>query len=158
LAPAIAELETSRIAQVFELGFGHENLIPLWVGEGDLPTPAFICDAATAAMRAGKTLYTQNRGIPELRQAIADYTNGLYGTDTGPERAIVTSSGMNGIILALQAILTPGDLSPVSHPGISRVCSAFEPVWLGGATGWGAEPPNSSSVPSRCISGALSLA
>jgi aspartate/methionine/tyrosine aminotransferase len=128
LAPAIEALETSRIAQVFELGFGRENLIPLWVGEGDLPTPAFICDAATAAMRAGKTFYTQKRGIPELRQAIADYTNGLYGTDIGPVRAIVTSSGMNGIIMALQAILSPGDNVAVVSPVWPNIVSAIRIV------------------------------
>jgi predicted RecB family nuclease len=50
------------------------------------------------------------------------------------------------------------DLSPVSHPGISRVRSAFEPVWLGGATGRGVEPPASSSAPSRCVARALCLA
>jgi aspartate aminotransferase len=128
LAPAIEALEISRIAQVFELGFGRENLIPLWVGEGDLPTPAFICDAATAAMRAGKTFYTQKRGIPELREAIADYTNGLYGTDIGSVRTIVTSSGMNGIIMALQAILSPGDNVVVVSPVWPNIVSAIRIV------------------------------
>jgi aspartate/methionine/tyrosine aminotransferase len=128
LAPAIEALEISRIAQVFELGFGRENLIPLWVGEGDLPTPAFICDAATAAMQAGKTYYTQKRGIPELRQAIADYTNGLYGTAAEAERFIVTSSGMNGIMMALQAILTPGDNVVVVSPVWPNIVSSIRIV------------------------------
>ncbi len=128
LAPAVDQLETSRIAQVFELGFGRDNLIPLWVGEGDLPTPAFICDAATAAMRAGKTFYTHKRGIPELRQAIADYSNGLYGTDIGAARTVVTSSGMNGIMLALQAILAPGDNVVVVSPVWPNIVSAIRIV------------------------------
>ncbi len=128
LAPAIDELEISRIAQVFELGFGRENLLSLWVGEGDLPTPAFICDAATAAMAAGKTYYTQKCGIPELRQAIAEYTDGLYGTDTGAERVIVTSSGMNGIMLALQAILAPGDNVVVVSPVWPNIVSSIRIV------------------------------
>jgi len=51
-----------------------------------------------------------------------------------------------------------GDLSPFSHPSIDRVRSSFEPVWLGGATGWGAKPPNERSAPSRCIVGSLSVA
>ena len=128
LAPAVDRLETSRIAQVFELGFGRDNLIPLWVGEGDLPTPVFICDAATAALRAGKTFYTHKRGIPELRQAIADYSNGLYGTDMGAARTIVTSSGMNGIMLTLQAILTPGDNVVVVSPVWPNIVSAIRIV------------------------------
>ncbi len=128
LAPAIEELEISRIAQVFEMGFGREKLIPLWVGEGDLPTPAFICDAATAAMRAGKTFYTQKCGIPELRQTIADYTNGLYGTDVAAERTVVTSSGMNGIMLVLQGILSPGDNVVVVSPVWPNIVSAIRIV------------------------------
>jgi len=50
------------------------------------------------------------------------------------------------------------DLSPEAHPNGWRVRSSFEPNWLGGATGRGAEPQDSSSVPSRCIPGALSFA
>ena len=56
------------------------------------------------------------------------------------------------------AAATGGDLSPNFHPGISRVRSSFEPVWLGGATGRGAEPHSERSAPSRCTSEALSLA
>src|SRR6266571_1406899 len=52
----------------------------------------------------------------------------------------------------------PFDLSPFFHPAMSRVPASFEPVWLGDATGRGAEPPGSSSAPARCIRGALSLA
>ena len=57
-APIRAEidaLETSRIQQIFEMGLGREGLIPLWVGEGDEPTPAFICDAATRAMETASS-------------------------------------------------------------------------------------------------------
>ena len=50
------------------------------------------------------------------------------------------------------------EVSPKLHPATDRTHWLFEPVWLGDATGWGAEPPVSSSVPSRCISDAMSLA
>jgi hypothetical protein len=50
------------------------------------------------------------------------------------------------------------DLSPFFHPAMSRALVSFEPVWLGDATGRGAEPPGSSSAPARCVRGALSLA
>jgi len=50
------------------------------------------------------------------------------------------------------------DLSPFFHPVGRRARSSFEPAWLGGATGWGAEPRSSSSDPSRCIPDALSFA
>lgn len=126
LRPEIEALETSGIAQVFELGFGRDDIIPLWVGEGDLPTPAFICDAATQAMAEGKTFYTHKRGIPELREAIADYTRGLYGARLEAGRVTVTSSGMNGIMLVMQAILPPGDNVVVVTPVWPNIMSAIQ--------------------------------
>lgn len=126
LRPEIEALETSGIAQVFELGFGRDDIIPLWVGEGDLPTPAFICDAATQAMAEGKTFYTHKRGIPELREALADYTRGLYGTRLEAGRVTVTSSGMNGIMLVMQAILPPGDNVVVVTPVWPNIMSAIQ--------------------------------
>ncbi len=51
----------------------REGLLPLWAGEGDLPTPDFINRAASEALLGGETFYTWQRGIPELRQALARY-------------------------------------------------------------------------------------
>jgi hypothetical protein len=55
-------------------------------------------------------------------------------------------------------VLELDDLSPFFHPAMSRALVSFEPVWLGDATGRGAEPPGSSSAPARCIREALSWA
>ncbi len=128
IRPEIARLETSGIAQVFELGFGRDDIVPLWVGEGDLPTPAFICEAASRAMREGKTFYPPKRGIPELRAALAGYTGRLYGREVEAERISVTSSGMNGIMLVLQAILPPGDNVVVVTPVWPNIMSAIRIV------------------------------
>ncbi len=126
LRPEIQSIETSGIAQVFELGFGRDKLIPLWVGEGDLPTPAFICDAASAALRAGETFYAQKRGLPELREAIADYGNRLYGTALEAARISVTGSGMNAIMMTLQAMVRPGDRVAVVTPVWPNILSAIQ--------------------------------
>ncbi|MBV9833464.1 MAG: hypothetical protein JO055_03595, partial [Alphaproteobacteria bacterium] len=75
----VAAMPTSRIGDVASLGRGDPDVIPLWFGEGDLVTPSFIMDAAEKAMRAGRTFYTWQRGIPELRAAIAKYQSELYG-------------------------------------------------------------------------------
>ena len=56
------------------MGFDIPDVIGMWVGQGDLPTPRFICDAAAQAMAAGDTFYTHKRGIPELRQAASTIT------------------------------------------------------------------------------------
>ncbi len=65
---------------------------------------------------------------------------------------------MDRAFLAFVNLRNASDLSPFFHPAISRVCSLFEPIRLGGATGRGAEPASGRSVPSRCIAGTLSLA
>jgi aspartate aminotransferase len=104
--------------------FGDPDVVPLWFGEGDLPTPAFICEAAAEAMRRGETFYTFKRGIPQLRAALARYLTGLYAKPVESERVAVTSSGMNAIMLVAQAIVDPGDnvvvISPV-WPNINAV-------------------------------------
>ena len=71
LRPEIESPETSKIAEIFTLDFALADLTALWVGEGDLPTPDFISDAAIASLKAGDTFYTAKRGIPALRQAIS---------------------------------------------------------------------------------------
>ncbi len=121
IRPEIAAIEESKIAQVWRLGFTVPDVIGLWVGESDLPTPSFICDAAADALRAGRTFYTHKRGLPELRQAIIDYTAGLYGVRLADDQVSVTSSGMNAIMLTMQAVVGPGD----------NVVSAT-PVWPNG--------------------------
>lgn len=132
IRPEIERLETSGIAQLFDLGLGRENIIPLWVGESDLPTPDFICDAASAAMKAGKTFYADKLGIPEVRQALADYSNHLYGTDIDPDRVTMTTSGMTGMVLIMQAILPPGDNVVVVTPVWPNIMSAIQ--IMGGIT------------------------
>ena len=61
---AIRDLSASRIAEISALGMGDPAVIPLWYGEGDLPTPGFIADAASAALQAGHTFYTYKAGLP----------------------------------------------------------------------------------------------
>src|SRR5207244_4855063 len=83
---AIRDLPASRIAEISALGMGDPAVIPLWYGEGDLPTPDFISAAATAALDAGHTFYTYKAGLPELRSAIADYLTGLHQRPVAADR------------------------------------------------------------------------
>lgn len=106
----------SGIVEIFNYGRGRPGLIPLWVGEGDLPTPPFICEAAYRSMLAGETFYTYQRGIPELRQALAAYHERLYGRPFDAENFFVTASGMQAIQLVIQAIAGPGDEVVVPTP------------------------------------------
>ena len=109
LRPRIAGLPASKIREVSDAGVGRADLIPLWFGEPDVPTPDFICQAASRALEAGDTYYQPNAGIPELRAALADYMNRLYGTAFGPGNVIVSASAMNALMLVMQALVDPDD-------------------------------------------------
>ncbi|TPJ82990.1 pyridoxal phosphate-dependent aminotransferase [Mesorhizobium sp. B2-6-2] len=99
----------SGIVAVVNHGRLREGLIPLWAGEGDLPTPAFISDAAVKGLADGETFYTWQKGIPELRQALARYYARHFGKTFAEEEFIVTGSGMHAIQLAIDAIAGSGD-------------------------------------------------
>ncbi|UDL92200.1 pyridoxal phosphate-dependent aminotransferase [Mesorhizobium sp. PAMC28654] len=99
----------SGIVAVVNHGRLREGLIPLWAGEGDLPTPAFISDAAARGLAGGETFYTWQKGIPDLRQALARYYARHFGKTFPEEEFIVTGSGMHAIQLALDALAGAGD-------------------------------------------------
>jgi aspartate/methionine/tyrosine aminotransferase len=107
----------SGIMQAINHGFGRQGLIPLWAGEGHLPTPDFICNAAIASLQAGETFYTWQRGLPELRQALAAYHERFWPGPFSPERFFVTGGGMQAIQTALQLLLEPGDEVIMPSPG-----------------------------------------
>ncbi len=107
-AGALAVPESGIVA-VINHARGRDGLIPLWAGEGDLPTPSFIADATAQSLKAGETFYTWQRGIPELRSALASYTERLYGRPTSPERIFVTGSGMHAIQTVVSALVGEGD-------------------------------------------------
>ncbi|MGN6550599.1 MAG: pyridoxal phosphate-dependent aminotransferase [Pararhizobium sp.] len=109
LSPRARNAPESGIVAVVNHGRLKEGLIPLWAGEGDLPTAGFIAEAASAALKAGETFYTWQRGIPELREALSRYNSGLYGTAVPKEAVFVTGSGMQAIKLAVEAVTEPGD-------------------------------------------------
>ncbi|HEV2678230.1 MAG TPA: pyridoxal phosphate-dependent aminotransferase [Aliidongia sp.] len=124
--PRIQNLQASLIAEVAVLGMGDPEVLPLWFGEGDLPTPRFITEAASRALEAGETFYTFERGIPPLRQALADYETGLHARPVAPERVVITNSGMQAIMLTVQALVDPGDNILVVSPVWPNVRAAIE--------------------------------
>lgn len=115
----------SGIVEVFNYGRGRQGLIPLWVGEGDLPTPPFISDAAARSLRAGETFYTYQRGIPELRAALARYHQRLYPGGFTPERFFVTGGGMQAIQIAVRMVSGAGDEVLVPTPAWPNIAAAI---------------------------------
>jgi aspartate/methionine/tyrosine aminotransferase len=124
LRPAARDAPLSGILEVFNYGREREGLIPLWAGEGDLPTPAFICEAATRALAAGETFYTWQRGIPPLREALARYHATLYGRAFSPEEFFVTGSGMQAIQIALAMTAGNGDEVVIPTPAWPNAAAA----------------------------------
>jgi aspartate/methionine/tyrosine aminotransferase len=105
---------------------GLEGVIPLWAGEGDSPTPQFICDAAVGGLKAGQTFYTYQRGIPELRQAIADYYGRHFDKALSSDHVYVVGSGMQAIKLSIEAVVGPGDEAVFLTPAWPNFAGALE--------------------------------
>ena len=122
----IEAMADSPILEVWRMGFKVQGVIALWAGEPDLPTPRFICDAATEALNAGQTFYTHNRGIPELRDAIGRYLKKLYGAAPPDDRIAVTTAGMNAVQIVCQALLGAGSEAVVLTPAWPNVTRAMQ--------------------------------
>lgn len=122
----IETLEDSPIVEVFREGFHLPDLIAMWAGEADVPTPKFICDAATKALYEGRTFYTPNRGIPALRESLIGYHRGLYGIDIPDSRIALTPSGMNAVILVAQALVQAGDNTVSITPSWPNIMRAMQ--------------------------------
>jgi aspartate/methionine/tyrosine aminotransferase len=115
---AIRQLPASRIREVANAGLGRDDVLAFWFGEGDQPTPAVIRDAAAESLARGETFYSHNLGLAELREALAGYMSALHGSIgfIGPERIAVTSSGVNALMIAMQALADAGDEVVVVTP------------------------------------------
>jgi len=116
LRPEAQQAPTSGIVDVFSYGRGRPGIIPLWVGEGDLVTPSFICEAAARSLKDGETFYTYQCGIPELRQAIARYHEKVYRKAFDPESFFVTSGGMPAMQIAFRMVCGTGDEVVIPTP------------------------------------------
>jgi aspartate/methionine/tyrosine aminotransferase len=116
LRPEARNAPESGIVEVVNHGRLKPGLIPLWVGEGDLPTPDFIVRAANRSLADGETFYTWQRGIPELREALARYHTALYGQPLSSDRFFVTGSGMQSVQIAVRLVAGPGDELVIPTP------------------------------------------
>lgn len=105
----IAKLQASKIRLVANAAMGRDDVLPFWFGESDQPTPDFITEAAVTALRAHRSFYTHTMGSPWLRESISAYLRRLHGRAFDPAAIAVTSAGVSALMVAMQAILDPGD-------------------------------------------------
>jgi len=128
----------SGIRTVFDMAKKLEaegkKIIHLEIGRPDFDTPAHIVEAAVEALRAGKHHYSQNAGIPELRQAITDKYAEEYRLQYSPETDIVVTNGVaEGVYVAIHALLNPGDQILIPDPrwvnyDVDAMSNDVEPV------------------------------
>jgi len=106
--PEVRTLSESRIRLVANAAMGREDVLPFWFGEPDGVTPSAIREAAKHSLDAGDTFYGPTLGLPALRESLAGYLSRLHRS-VDVARIAITNSGVNGLMLACQAILSPGD-------------------------------------------------
>lgn len=111
-------IKPSGIRKFFDLASQMEGVISLGVGEPDFTTPWAIREAAIYSIEKGRTFYTANRGLIELREEICKYYQRRFHVSYDPEKeCIVTVGGSEGIDIAIRSIIDPGDEMIVLDPG-----------------------------------------
>jgi aminotransferase len=136
IARHVGALPKSGIRDFFEIVSKMRDVISLGIGEPDFDTPWHIREAAIYALEKGKTHYTSNMGLLELRRAVSAYVEAHYTVGYRPEDEVLVTVGVSEAIdLALRALINPGDKvlyhEPcyVSyHPGIALAHGVAIPV------------------------------
>lgn len=117
LSKKIVAIEPSGIRKFFDVVNEMEDAISLGVGEPDFDTPWRIREEGIYSLERGRTFYTSNAGLKELKDEIAKYQKRKIGVSYNPDKeVIVTVGGSEGIDIALRAMLDPGDEVLIPQP------------------------------------------
>ena len=107
--PVLHALTANPGVELMTYASGKQDMITMGQGEGDVPTPDFIVDAVTQALKDGKTFYGPTLGMEGLRQSLSNYYGRIYDMDIPSDRIFVTQSGSTAMHLSLAALLDKGD-------------------------------------------------
>jgi len=121
----VLTLEQNGITRLALPRMDDPSVNALWFGEGDVPTPAFIRDAAINALNDGQTFYAHTRGHPRLRIAIQQYLQRLYNVDIDESRITVPGASMSAINIAAQSALTAADHAVIIGPAWPNIGLAY---------------------------------
>jgi aminotransferase len=111
------DIPPSGIRRFFDLVMAMDNVISLGVGEPDFDTPWSISQAGISSIEKGMTMYTSNRGLPELRDLLSKDLQKRYGISYAPETEIIATTGVSeGLDVAVRAVVNPGDEVLVPDP------------------------------------------
>lgn len=117
IAPAAAAMRPSGIRKFFDIAAEMQDCISLGVGEPDFKTPWQIRDAAIKSLEKGKTTYTANAGMKELREEIAGYMERRFSlTCDAKSEILVTVGGSEAIDMCIRALVAPGDEVIIPEP------------------------------------------
>lgn len=110
LSKNVQTIKPSGIRKYFDMASEMEGVISLGVGEPDFNTPWHICEAAIYSIESGRTHYTANQGLLELREEICDYMKRRFLLNYDPvKNVVVTVGGSEAIDIAMRALIDPGD-------------------------------------------------
>lgn len=110
ISKAATNIQPSLTRKLFNMAKEYENVIDFTLGDPDIPTPTPIKEAGCKAIMENKTRYSQNAGLIDLRQAIANYIFKKEQLTYSPENEILVSVGaMEGLYLSLLATIDSGD-------------------------------------------------
>jgi aminotransferase len=127
VADRIQQLRPSGIRRFFDIAATMDDVVTLGIGEPNFVTPKHIMEAGIASLTAGKTAYTANAGLIELRHAISKHIDTLYGIHYEADSQILITVGVSeALYLALRAILNPGDEVLVVQPCFVANAAAVE--------------------------------
>ncbi|WP_247728316.1 pyridoxal phosphate-dependent aminotransferase [Halovivax limisalsi] len=114
-ADRVTAVDSSGIREFFEIAAERDDVISLSVGEPDVSLAPAVRTAAIESIESDRTNYTANRGMRELREAIADHVE-RYDLTVEPEAVLVTAGASEAIDLALRALVDPGDVVAMAEP------------------------------------------
>ncbi len=120
----IIKIPGSRILDIARIAFETPGVDLLCFGESDQPSPPSAVAAAIAALDAGETRYSDVRGLPELRCALAEYLTGLHARPVSEDRIQITASGMAAVATALAATVRAGERVVLHSPAWPNVGNA----------------------------------
>ena len=115
----VKNMQPSGIRKFFDIVNQMSDAISLGVGEPDFSTPWHIREAGIYSLERGRTYYTSNAGLPELRNEICNYMK-RFDIDCNSDEVLVTVGGSEGVDVAIRTIIKPGDEVIVPEP--SFVC------------------------------------
>jgi len=117
VASSALRVPQSRIRELADIAMKMDDVLKLYFGESNIPTPEYIKRAAAKALEDGYTFYTENAGLPGLRQDLADYYRRMQDVDLDPRSEIVvTASGVQALNVTIRCVLNPGDEAVVLTP------------------------------------------